>query len=173
MVQLVTRSGAVSSLALLVAGLLGTANTLAQEAPRGGALELKTVVEKLVEVEDVSGSTRTELVSADIAVPGDKVVYTVTFTNVGDAPAENVLITNPIPQEMRYADGSAFGPGAEIEYSIDGGQNYADPQGLLVAEASGRERLASADDYTHIRWQLTDPLPPGAQGMARFRATVR
>jgi len=147
----------------------------AQDAPAGqrGALRLQTVVEKVLEVEDAEGRVRTELVPVEVAVPGDEVVYTVRYTNVGEAPAEHVLITNPIPPQMRYKADSAFGPGTDIVYSTDGGLSYASAAELHVVGSDGRERLASADDYTHIRWLLTTPVDPGAQGFARFRAIVR
>ncbi len=157
---------------MIPACFLAATFAVAQDAP-SGALSLKTVVQKMVQVVEETGETRTELVPAEVAVPGDEIVYTTTFTNVGDEPADNVLITNPIPAEMRYAAGSAFGPGADIEYSADGGVNYSDAASLLVSDAGGQQRVASVDDYTHIRWQLTEPLAPGAQGIARFRAVVR
>lgn len=141
--------------------------------PESGALTLRTVVQKVVEVTEPTGESRTELVPVETAVPGDEVVYTVTFTNIGSEPADNVLITNPIPAEIRYEAGTAFGPGSAIEYSADGGHSYADPQSVLVSDENGDQRLASADEYTHIRWQLMSSLEPGAQGFARFRGVVR
>lgn len=148
---------------------------LAQNAAAGpsGALVLQTVVEKVRKVEDGQGQTRTELVPMDIAVSGDEVVYTVRYTNVGDRPAEHVLITNPIPPDVRYEADSAFGPGTKIVYSADGGVSYAAPENLMVSNGDGTERHASPDEYTHIRWLLGAPIDPGAQGFARFRAVVR
>jgi len=147
----------------------------AQEAPSGprGSLRLQTVVEKVLEVEDADGRVRTELVPVEVAVPGDEVVYTVRYTNVGEERAEHVLITNPIPSEMRYKADSAFGPGTDVVYSADGGLSYASASELHVIGSDGRDRPASADDYTHIRWLLNTPIDPGAQGFARFRAIVR
>jgi uncharacterized repeat protein (TIGR01451 family) len=163
-----------SSYIFAVLATLVSSLVLAQGGPpSGGALSLKTVVQKIVEREDASGEVSTELVPVDVAVPGDEVVYTVTFTNVGGESAENVLITNPIPEQMRYEPGTAFGPGAAIEYSADGGLNYAQPNELRVSSNNGSQRIASADEYTHIRWELNTPLEPGAQGIARFRAVVR
>jgi uncharacterized repeat protein (TIGR01451 family) len=159
----------------LLLAVVGTA-VFAQEpdaAPRRGSLEVQTVVQKLHEEVDESGERTTELVAVDTAVPGDEVVYTVTFTNVGVEPAENILITNPIPPQMRYVSGTAFGPGTEIEYSVDGGSSWGIPQALRVSTSNGSERLAEADDYTHIRWALYSPLEVGERGFARFRAVVR
>ena len=141
-------------------------------AQETGSLELMTTVEKVVETTTPDGETRTELASVETAVPGDEVVYTVTFTNIGEDSADNIRITNPIPEEMRYVPGSAFGPGTDILYSIDG-QRYAFPEELIVSTADGSERQATPEDYTHIRWILNAPLDVGARGFARFRAVLR
>ena len=142
----------------------------AQEA---GSLELMTTVAKILETSEPDGGTRTQLLPLETAVPGDEVVYTVTFTNVGDASADNIRITNPIPHEMLYVAGSAFGPGTDVLYSADGGENYGLPGELVVANSDGSQREAAADDYTHIRWTLNTPLDAGARGLARFRAVLR
>ncbi|MCB9809775.1 DUF11 domain-containing protein [Candidatus Peribacteria bacterium] len=38
--------------------------------------------------------------------PGDLVTYTVTVQNTGNAPASNVLLTDPLPDTMRYVPGT-------------------------------------------------------------------
>ena len=118
-----------------------------------------------------SGERRSELVPAESVVPGESVVYTITFENVSAESAENITITNPVPQHLTYVQGSAFGPGAVIEFSVDGGNEYGAPEALFVADNDGF-RPASVEDYTHIRWVLQDDLAAGAQGVARFRAQL-
>jgi uncharacterized repeat protein (TIGR01451 family) len=145
---------------------------LAQQ-PSAGALSLKTVVEKVVETQAADGTTKTELVPAASAVPGDQVVYTVTFKNVSSQAADNIRITNPIPAEMQYVAETASGPGSDVLYSVDGGKTYGRANELYVTDADGTRRQAGPADYTHIRWVLKSPLAAGAQGSARFRATVR
>lgn len=145
---------------------------LAQQ-PGAGALSLRTVVEKVVETKDADGATKTELVPAASAVPGDQVVYTVTFKNVSAQAADNIRITNPIPAEMQYVADTASGPGSDVLYSVDGGKTYGRAGELFVTDADGTRRQAGPADYTHIRWVLKSPLAAGAQGFARFRATVR
>ncbi len=147
----------------------------AQEAPaqKTGALDVQTVVQKVQTTSDTAGQSKTELIPVETALPGDEVVYTVTFKNIGEEPADNIRITNPIPEQMRYVAGTAFGPGTEIVYSIDGGSSYAEPAALIVKTDAGVERPAQVDDYTHIRWALNTPLEVGEQSFARFRAVVR
>lgn len=105
--------------------------------------------------------------------PGDELVLTVTFANVSAHSLDGVRITQPIPPNMRYVDGSAIGPGSEVLYSVDGGLTYGQPNELKVAAADGARRAATADDYTHVRWLLKAPLEAGARGFARFRAIAR
>jgi uncharacterized repeat protein (TIGR01451 family) len=141
--------------------------------PTQGNLELSTVVEKVIEVKQDDGATKAELVPVDVALPGDEVVYTVSFANVSKQAADNIRITNPIPSEMRYLANTAFGPGSDVLYSVDGGLTYGAPKELTVKADDGSQRAADATDYTHIRWVLKAPLDAGAKGFARFRAIVR
>ena len=147
---------------------------LAQVSAAGSvALRLATVVEKVVVTQSPDGTTTQQLLPAAAVVPGDEVVYTVTFKNAGSRTADNVRITNPIPSNMQYVADTAFGPGSEVLYSIDGGATFWRPSELFVTTSDGVRRQAVASDYTHIRWVLKAPLAAGAEGFARFRATVR
>ncbi|MBT8077058.1 MAG: DUF11 domain-containing protein [Gammaproteobacteria bacterium] len=139
-------------------------------AQESGHLNVKTVVQKEEVITDAQGQVQKRLVDAAKVVPGDEVVYTVTFRNISSEPAENVVITNPLPEEMSYVEGSAFGPGAEILFSVDG-SHFAYPAELIVTE-NGAQRPAVADDFTHIRWVMTSEINAGAQGLARFRARL-
>jgi uncharacterized repeat protein (TIGR01451 family) len=155
--------------ALLATGIAsGTA--LAQTAERG-CIELKTVAETQEAYVDERGQNATRLVPAAKVVPGDEVVWTIVANNVCTTPAGNVAITNPVPAHMRYVVSSAFGPGADIEFSIDG-SSFASPDALLVAEADGSRRPARADEYQAIRWVLAQPIGPSESWIVRYRATV-
>lgn len=156
-------------------GALASASASAQQSGDGAdsPLELTTLIEKVVEVERTDGGAKTQLVPIDVGLPGDEVVYTVTFKNVSKQAADNIRISNPVPSEMRYLANSAFGPGSEVLYSVDGGLTYGAPKELTVAADDGARRAADASDYTHIRWILKAPLDAGAKGVARFRAVVR
>ena len=138
-----------------------------------GVIQIQTSADVEIIETDASGETVTRLEPASKVVPGDIVIYTVSFSNTGSEPAENVVITNPVPRHMEYVDGTAFGPGADISFSIDGGQSWGMPEELVVTAADGSERPAVASDYTDIRWILRNELPPGAQGFARFRTRLQ
>lgn len=143
-------------------------SALAQEESH---LNVRTVVQKEEVTLTDGGETQRKLVPADTVVPGDDVVYTITFTNISDESAENIVITNPISESLTYVPGSAFGPGAVIEFSVDNGKTFAAADALTI-EIDGDTRPAKPEDFTHVRWTLQNELQAGAQGMARFRARL-
>ena len=143
-------------------------SAIAQEE---GSLDIRTVVQKEEVVVNENGESENRLVAVESVVPGERVFYTITFTNVGDQPAENVVITNPIAAELSYVDGSAFGPGMEVEFSVDGGATFANAADLTVT-VDGETRAAGPDDFTHIRWVMQGELNSGSQGTARFAAVL-
>ncbi|MEM8814804.1 MAG: hypothetical protein AAGE85_03195 [Pseudomonadota bacterium] len=157
----------------LIVLLLVSGSVFAQEsADRQNYLDVRTVVQKEEIVVGDEGETTTRLVAADRVLPGERVVYTITFTNVGSEPADNVTVTNPIDASLTYLQGSAFGAGMRVEFSADGGQSFAAPEALRVADGNGGERSAEAEDYTHVRWTLPGVLEAGTTGVARFSAVV-
>lgn len=134
-------------------------------------LDVQTSVQKQEVVVNDVGDSETRLVPAELVVPGESVFYTITFTNISKEPADNVVITNPIAEDLMYVDGSAFGPGMDILFSVDGGVTFAPSDELTVVE-DGEVRDAEADDFTHVRWVMQDDLQAGSQGTARFAAVV-
>ena len=134
-------------------------------------LDVRTTVQKEEVVVNDAGESEKRLVSAEVVVPGESVFYTITFTNVSAEPADNVVITNPIAEDLMYIDGSAFGPGMDILFSVDGGVTFAAANELTVVE-DGEVRDAGAADFTHVRWVMQNDLEVGAQGTARFAAVL-
>lgn len=150
-----------------VAGM-GVAFGAAANAP----IEVQTVAQKEERYVDADGQSATRLVPVAAVVPGDQVIYTVTFTNKGAEPASSITVTDPIPSQMRYVPGSAFGPGTNIVFSADGGETFSAPDGLYVNDGNGGQRLARAEEFTHVRWHFQQELAPGARGYARFKAIL-
>ncbi|MCZ6772860.1 MAG: hypothetical protein O7G83_12920 [Proteobacteria bacterium] len=155
-------------LLLAAAAALVVLPAIAQEQ---GHLNVRTVVQKEEVTVSASGETERRLVPAATVVPGDDVIYTITFTNTSEESADNIVITNPLAGELTYVAGSAFGPGTTIEFSVDGGISYAAADELTITE-DGEVRPAQPDDFTHIRWVMQNELQAGAQGLARFRARL-
>ncbi len=141
-------------------------------AQQEGTLDVQTTVEKVQVTMNDAGEEVTELVPAETVIPGERVIYTTSFRNTGTDAADNVVITNPISENLLYVEGSAFGPGLILEFSVDGGQTFASADALTVSDDAG-ERGATPEDYTHIRWSLPDSLDAGAQGVVRFTAILK
>ncbi len=149
--------------------LLAVASSLfAQDAKQ---IEVTTIVKKEVVVEQDDGTRTTELVAADSVVPGERVVYTISFRNVGSEPADNVVITNPIAETLKYVAGSAAGDDLEVEFSVDGGATFGKADELRVV-IDGVERPATTLDYTHVRWVMQERLEAGSEGQASFAAVL-
>jgi len=144
---------------------------MAVSAVAQGHLDVRTIVQKEETFVNEAGESEKRLVAADIVVPGVRVFYTITFTNTSDESADKVVVTNPIAEGLVYVNGSAFGPGTDITFSVDGGASFAAADDLTVTE-DGESRPAEAKDFTHIRWVMRSDLAAGAQGTARFAAIL-
>jgi uncharacterized repeat protein (TIGR01451 family) len=156
--------------ALAAAGFAAHTAAVAQSAERG-CVELKTVAEVEQPYVDERGQAAKRLVPAAKVVPGDEIVWTIVASNVCTTAAGDVAITNPVPAHMHYVGNSAFGPGADIQFSLDGRQ-FAAASALTVTEVDGTKRPARAEEYSHIRFALPQPIGPSESLMVRYRATV-
>lgn len=153
----------------ILSGILLT--FLAFTAAAQSHIDVQTTVQKEVVFLNDTGEEEKRLVPAEKVLPGETVYYTITFTNTSDEVADNVVVTNPIAEELMYLDGSAFGPGMDIVFSVDGGETFATADELNVTE-NGETRTAEAKDFTHVRWVMQNDLAAGAQGTARFAAVL-
>ncbi len=151
--------------------LTAIALTLLATTAMAQHLDVQTTVHKQEVVVNDAGEEEKRLVEAEVVLPGETVFYTITFTNVSDEVADRVVITNPIAENLVYLDGSAFGAGMDIVFSVDGGETFAAASELTVTE-DGETREAKASDFTHVRWVMRNDLAAGAQGTARFAAVL-
>jgi uncharacterized repeat protein (TIGR01451 family) len=165
------RIGIVWQIAAALGASACIGNTAMAQAAERGCIELKTVAELQQSYVDASGNAATRLVPITKVVPGDQVVWTITANNVCAKPAADVAITNAVPDHMHYLGDTAFGPGSQIEFSLDG-KAFALPQALTVTTADGGKRAARADEYSHIRWVLGRPIGPSETLIVRYRAVV-
>ncbi|MEM7082370.1 MAG: hypothetical protein AAF465_06520 [Pseudomonadota bacterium] len=143
-------------------------NVMAESQP----ISVNTAAEKEERYVDADGVERSRLVPVTTVIPGDQVVYTITFANQGTQRADGIKIVDPIPAQMRYIESSAFGPGTTISFSADGGQTFAAANAVMI-EDNGTARVASPTEYTHIQWLFNSSLEPGAQGYAQFKAQLK
>ncbi|MBW2279320.1 MAG: DUF11 domain-containing protein [Deltaproteobacteria bacterium] len=134
-------------------------------------VELEAKAELEVEVVNEDGEKTIQRVPAVKVMPGEVVVYTITARNVGEEPATNVVITDPVPEHMDYT-GSVTGDGARVTFSVDGGKTY-DVASALTVPVGGGSKPAPPEDYTHIRWTFNDALEPGSAHSVEFRARLQ
>lgn len=136
-------------------------------------IEVKTVAEiEVTEIND-KGEKIVKRTAATNVVPGTEVIYTITAKNTGTEPADNIVVTNPVPDQTVYVDGSAFGAGTNITFSVDGGKSYDKAQNLKVKDKAGQSHNAKAEDYTHVRWALQFNLQPGQEAPVWYRVRVK
>jgi uncharacterized repeat protein (TIGR01451 family) len=150
--------------------ILAIMTTFATRGWASEAVELRTQL--IAEVrETLNGQDRPvyRMVPATRLSQGQVVYYTVRITNPTPVFANNVVVSQMVPANTKYMEDSAVGPGAEIDFSIDGGVTFAPPENLKLDDGT----RAPPERYTHIRWRLRNPLAPGAVALARFRAVFR
>ena len=138
-----------------------------------GKVVLTNKVFKQVIKKDKDGNTTYDFVEPGTALPGDVMMYVITFENIGDAPAEGVVINDPVPNNSAYRMGSALGKNTTISFSIDGGNNFGNPEELVVKDKDGKEWKAKPESYTHIRWVYNKPLAPGEKGEVSFKTKIK
>ena len=131
------------------------------------ALQSAVYVEKMVT--DAKGRSKAILQEPNIVVPGDRLIFVVSYQNTGAAPASNFVVTNPLPSAVSYQGTSD--PMAQV--SINGGHDWDRLNQLKVKESDGNWRAARPEDVTHIRWAMKQAVPVGGIGKLSFRGVVR
>lgn len=142
-------------------------------AATNGSIKVKSIAQLEREVLGADGKQHIERSPVERAVPGSVVLFSNTFENIGNQPAGNIVINNPVPAHTEYQAGSAYGADSEITFSIDGGKTFALPELLKVKSEQGGEQIAKPAAYTHIRWTYKRQLAPGAVGEVGFRAVIK
>ena len=103
--------------------------------------------------------------------PGDELRYTITFLNAGSmaVDAGSIVITNPLPDNTEYLEGTASGPNTVVVFSVDG-EHFAPDDALTVG---GRTGIAAASDYRAIRWTFGSELGPGESSFVTFDVRLK
>jgi uncharacterized repeat protein (TIGR01451 family) len=91
-----------------------------------------------------------KLASTSAALPGEEVIFTLRFDNLGDQTIGNVTIMDNLTTRLEYVPDSA-------ECSL---------KAEFFQEENQGESLA-------LRWEIRDPINPGDGGIIRFRCRVR
>mgnify|MGYP001553114910 FL=1 len=166
----ITKKGMIAA-GLTALLLLSTTAARASQDP--GPIQLTSMAEVESVTTDESGKQTVKRIPATKVVPGKDVIYTLVFENTGTLPGNDIVIQNPIPEHTVYKVDTAAGSDTKISYSVDGGKHFASADALMVTEANGSTRQATAADYTTIRFEYTRPLPPGEKSSVEFRVVLR
>ncbi len=139
-------------------------------------IKIEQTVQSEHRSKDDEGKTVIEYKAIDKLLPGDTLLYKVVATNTGSEPAENVEINNNFSEHVIYimgsAQSSAQGKNTTVTFSADDGTTYA-PAGEVVVTKGGEEQVATAEDFTNIKWVLNFELPPGKSTTVSFKAKVK
>ncbi len=137
---------------VFVASVLMSSSIVAKDT---SPISLTTKAYKEVVKVDKSGKRKRALVDAKKVIPGDIVLYKNIIKNNSKADAKDMVLNNVIPKHTVYVPNSASCEGGcEILFSVDGGKHFAKPKKLMVTR-NGIKRVATAKDYTNVRWVLT------------------
>lgn len=146
--------------ALLAAGTFGVAHAQV-------ALENKVFVESFVTAKD--GTMDRQLKPATTVVPGDRLVYVISYRNNGKKPSSDVVVTNPISPTVEFIGEETAG----AEMSTDGGKTYGQLAQMRMRNPDGSQRAARRSDVTHLRWRIAEAVAPGASGQVSFKARLK
>lgn len=149
--------------------LLMPAQVLSEE----GIIKFSNKVFKQVIKTNEKGEKEFSYVEPTIAIPGDVMLYSITFENIGKQAASNIVVNDPIPNNSKYRINSATGNDTTITFSIDGGKNFGDPEDLVVKDKTGKSWVAKPEEYTHIRWVYGKSLAPGESAEVSFKTAIR
>ncbi|MGI9328459.1 MAG: hypothetical protein ACR2PZ_24805 [Pseudomonadales bacterium] len=155
---------------------LGLVTMLCAPLAFAAQVVLTNEVQKVETFVDDNGVAQRRLVDADGVVPGDELRYTIRFTNEGAASVDagSIVITNPIPDDTEYLDGTAFGSGTNITFSTDAGSSFAQPEELTVVKAGAvAPTAAAAKEYTTIRWEFAPELKAGESSHVSFNVRLK
>lgn len=154
---------------LMIFTSLFSTNVFSQD----GKIVLTNKVLKQVIKKDKKGNTTYDYIEPGTALPGDVMMYTITFENIGNEPATGIVINDPVPNNSKYRIDSATGKNTKITFSIDGGKNFGNPDDLVVKDKNGKEWKAKPETYTHIRWVYNKSLTPGKKAEVSFKTQVK
>ena len=151
--------------------IIATASLLVSTS--ASALSAKQIVEKETVVQMPDGTESISRSPAEMVVPGERIVYTLNFTNDDKAAATDLVLTMPVPSEIKFLDGSATQSGVATVYSADGGKTFASRNVVRRIGLDGVARSANAEDITHIRWTVAGPVAVGETGNLSFKGTLK
>ena len=130
------------------------------------SLDTEVLVERVKKGAD--GKEKVVLEAPSTVVPGDKLVFVLSYKNAGAQGASDFVITNPLPKEVSLRGDLP----SDAVVSVDG-KVWGPLTALTVKQPDGTSRPATLADITQIRWSFSKPIPAGESGKVRFHAVVK
>lgn len=170
---------------------MAASNQAVQAAPRSNhllvaqaakaAIKLQLNLLKRVETRDAQGKTKVtwKPIPDNSILPGMVLRYQVIGKNLGKGTAQNLKVTQPVPDTMVYQLQSAKPiDGTQVLFSIDKGKTFvASPTVRVLEFANGLPRFvekpAPADRYTHVQWQFNRGVKGGESFQVTYDVTVK
>lgn len=156
----------------LFVGLAIASAVPANAATNPAALHATLSATKRVVSTDPAAPSAESWVPFTKLLPGEEVTYTITCTNSGAEPAENVVVSLPIPAET-IATIPAAPQGVEVSCAIGDCTEFGQLADLRVVAPDGASRPAAPEDVRQLRWKFTQPIPPGATRTVDCRARLK
>lgn len=158
---MIARSIHITALAAALSGIM--------PAFAASPVELSSSVFVERQVVRADGRKAVILENPKLVTPGDNLVFVVKYRNAGTAPANNIVVTNPMPSAVAF---NGTSDGTEL-VSVDGGNSWGTLPSLRVKDADGKLRAARMTDVTHVKWNVNQVLTGGAEGKLIFRGIVK
>ncbi len=169
--------------ALAVAGavLIGTAAVMfcvlismpvtafAAQPAHPGAVSLNIAIFKEVRTQGADGATDIHLVAAQRAMPGDRLVYVLTYRNTGSQPVSNLTLDYPMSKGVAYR---APAEGSQAPLVSTDGVHFGQPGDLAGGSRPEASQKPGDDMVKALRWQVTGPVAPGGEGKVSFKAAL-
>ena len=161
----------------MLAKTILAATAIAMAAPALAADKLPAIVltneQQQDKVVEENGVKRHVLVVPTKVVPGDHMVYSLTYKSNLAVPLANVELTDPIPAGTVLEDDGS----GTYDVSVDGGKTWGKLAALSVSDGKTSDgkvasRPAQAADVTNLRWVIAQ-IAPGGSGKVSFRAVVK
>ena len=106
--------------------------------------------------------------------PGTDLVYTITFTNTGGAPAQSLVITDPFSTSTDFKLGSeSHAAPVAVNVAYWDVQAPGPPQWVAVPTSDGSAPAGYARNITKIRWTFAANLAPGASATLSFTVRIQ
>lgn len=115
------------------------------------------------------GKTVTSYDEPKLVTPGDRLLFTLEYSNSSGKAADNFVVTDPIPPGVVFAGHESAG----ALVSVDGGKTFGPLSSLKATDSTGKQRPATASDVTHVRWSFPRAVAAGEHGELRFEAIVK